>query len=340
MAKTTENKPISAWRAGDNVSGYALLARKERRQDRTGRDYIDLQLADATGRIDGKIWGDSPALNGEFEAHDFVAFQGAVKSYRDRLQINVQRCRRVTDEDRAAGFDEGQLVPTTSHDINDLWRRLKKILEEEVRDPLLNRLARESLAAFGPALREHPAAKSIHHAYRGGLLEHVVSMAELALQVGRHYSEINLDLLLVGVFFHDLGKTIELGKMPQNEYTPAGRLVGHVALGRDLLRERCAEIEGFPEETRLHLEHLVLAHQGRLEFGSPVEPMTAEALVLHMIDDLDAKLAQLRQAAEESEGFQYLRGFGRMVLVAPQGDRQEDGSQEEEGGPAQLPLEA
>ena len=332
------NEAISQWQAGDSISGFALLLKKERRQDRNGRDFIDLRLTDASGSIDAKIWGDSPALDAPFEAHDFVAFKGTVKSYRDRLQLTIQNCRVATEEDEARGFDKSRLIPSTLEDIDDLWRRLKQLLDQEIQDPYLRQLTAETLAMHESALREHPAAKTIHHAYRGGLLEHVVSMAELATHVCQHYPEIRSELVLVGILFHDLGKLVEIGRMPNNEYTTEGRLVGHVVIGRDLLRDRCTAIESFPADLKLHLEHLILSHQGLLEYGSPVEPMTAEAIVLHTIDNLDAKLAQLRQAAREGSGFQFLRGFGRYVYLSPPADDSEPGDEPESDGPEQLEL--
>ena len=203
---------------------------------------------------------------------------------------------------------------------------------------MLRQLTIDTLATHGPALREHPAAKTIHHAYRGGLLEHVVSMAELAKLVCGHYPEVRSELVLLGVLFHDLGKLVEIGKMPKKEYTTPGRLVGHVVIGRDLLLERCAAINDFPSDLRLHLEHLILSHHGLLEFGAPVQPMTAEAIVLHTIDNLDAKLAQLRQASREGSGFQFLRGFGRFIYL-PQPEAGEDGDTEQDADePQQLKL--
>ncbi len=338
MAAKHRNQPIASWQTGDAVSGFALVTRKERRQDRNGNDYLDMELADASGSITAKVWGDSPALEASFEAFEFVAFRGTVRSFRDRLQLNVDDCRSATEADRQHGFDEAQLVPSTPEDIDDLWRRLQS-LYTNLENPALSRLATDALAAHGEALREHPAAKRIHHAYRGGLLEHVVSMAELASLVAGHYAQLDRDLLLVGVLFHDLGKLIELGAMPANDYTPSGRLVGHVVLGRDLLLERCAAIEDFPAELRLKLEHLVLSHQGRFEFGSPVEPMTSEALALHMIDDLDSKLAQLRGAAAAAGAageFQYLRGLGRWMLLAPDEAHDEVETDESEPRAGQL----
>jgi 3'-5' exoribonuclease len=208
-------------------------------------------------------------------------------------------------------------VPSTREDIDELWARLNGIyLGGAVRRPILRRLGEETLAAFEDRLREHPAAKAIHHAYRGGLLEHTVSMAELAVRVCEHYARVDSDLVLLGVLFHDLGKMRELGAMPANDYTLEGRLVGHVVIGRDLLLERCAAIEEFPADLRLRLEHLILSHQGRLEFGSPVQPMTPEAFVLHAIDNLDSKLAQLDQARLSGEKMPWIRALGRYVHLA------------------------
>src|SRR3954471_12914334 len=317
MAKAKKNQPIRSWEAGDNVQGFALLTKKEMRQDKNNRGFLDLELADASGSMIGKVWADSPALQSQFEVHRFVAFRGSVKSYRDQLQVSIDECREATPADREHGFDESLLIPSTREDIAALWTRLESLMAVEVRRPILRRLARETLEIHGQALREHPAAKSMHHAYRGGLLEHVVSMADLALLLAGHYRDLDRDLLLLGVLFHDLGKLRELGAMPANDYTLEGRLIGHVVMGRDLLIERCAAIPGFPDDLRTLLEHMVLSHQGKKEFASPVEPMTPEALALHFIDDLDSKINQLRNSREAATGMQYHRGLGRYVYLPP-----------------------
>jgi 3'-5' exoribonuclease len=317
MPKTLRNVPIRDWEAGDNVQGFALLTKKESRQDRNGKTFLDMELADASGSIVSKVWSDSPALSSPYDTHQFVAFRGSVKNYRDQLQLTVDECRQATDADRHYGFDESKLIPSTREDIDDLWRRLERIYAEDVERPVMRRLAAETLALHGRALREHPAAKAMHHAYRGGLLEHVVSMAELGRLVCGHYRELDRDLVLVGVLFHDLGKLRELGAMPANDYTLEGRLIGHVVIGRDLLIERCAAIPGFPGDLRMLLEHMVLSHQGKKEFASPVEPMTPEALALHFIDDLDSKINQLRNSREAATGMQFHRGLGRYVYLPP-----------------------
>jgi 3'-5' exoribonuclease len=315
MPAPLKNRPIATWNAGDTVQGFAYLKRKEIRQDRSGRDYLDLELADASGSILGRAWSDSSALTNDFAPRGYVKFRGQVQSYREQLQIKVDQCRQATESDRGEGFDESALVPSTKFDLAALERRLRQILAEEVERPVLKRLAEETLAIHGAKLRVHPAAKGIHHAFRGGLLEHVVSMLELALRYADNYVELDRDLLILGVLFHDLGKILELGAMPDNDYTPVGRLVGHVVLGRDLLRERAQAIPGFPADLLLQLEHLVLSHQGRKEFASPVEPMTPEALVLHSIDDIDSKLAVLRGLKETGTGFVWARSLDRFVWL-------------------------
>ncbi|HEX7186468.1 MAG TPA: HD domain-containing protein [Thermoanaerobaculia bacterium] len=320
MPKTLRNTPIRDWESGDTVQGFALLTKKELRQDRNNKSYLDLELADASGSIVAKIWADSPAMNGQFEPHQFIAFKGSVKSYRDQLQLSIDACREAVDSDSDHGFDKAKLIPSTREDIDDLWRRLDRVLSAHVRRPVLRRLAEEALRAHEAELREHPAAKSMHHAYRGGLLEHVVSMAELAVRICEHYRDVDRDLVLLGVLFHDLGKLRELGAMPANDYTLEGRLIGHVVIGRDLLRDRCAAIPGFPDDLRILLEHLVLSHQGRKEYASPVEPMTPEALVLHFVDDLDSKLNQLRASREAAPGISYHRGLARYVYLPPLAD--------------------
>lgn len=315
---TPIERPIAEWQAGDTVSGFALVRRREERRDKGGRTYLDLELADASGAIGGKAWSDSAALAQSFAAGEFVKFRGQVQSYRDQLQVKIDNCRRATDEDRAAGFDEAKLIPATKEDPTALWARLEEILASLGREDSRH-LAARALERHGAGLRIHPAAKSIHHAFRGGLLEHTVSMLGLAARVAEHYPELDRDLLLLGVLFHDLGKIVELGEMPGSDYTTPGRLVGHIVIGRDLVREAAATVEGFPADRLLQLEHLVLAHQGRQEFGSPVEPSTAEALALSAIDDLDSKLAVVRQLRESNRGFVFVRSLERYVWLGENG---------------------
>ena len=303
MAALRRNEPIAAWQEGDAVQGYALLARKEVRQDRGGRSYLDLELADSSGVIVAKAWADSPALAGSFEARRFVALSGVVRRHREQLQLIVEECREATAEDRADGFDEARLVPTTREDLDDLWRRAQILFLQRVERPPLRRLGEETLAAHGAALRLHPAARSMHHAYRGGLLEHVVAMGELAVRLCAQYPELDRDLLLLGVLFHDLGKLQELTATPPSDYTLPGRLVGHVVEGAMFIEQKLRGIEDFPAETRQQLLHLVLSHHGDdPKVESPRKPSTLEALILHFCDEIDSQLAAFLRERDAAGG--------------------------------------
>lgn len=318
MPFVRDNEPIDDWQDGDFAQGFALVSRKEVRQDRNGRAYLDLQLTDATASIVGKVWPDNAAVRGDFVEGDFVAFKGTVKQFRDQLQLSVDHCRKARDpQDRDKGFDPNRLVPTTPYGIEPLWARLEAIYPTQIERPSLRALATVTLERHGEALREHPAAKTIHHAYRGGLLEHTVMMAELALASCAQYPDVDRDAVLIGVLFHDLGKIAEIGPMPANTYTLPGHLVGHVVLGRDMLRACCDAVDGFPAELQLHLEHLVLSHHGRREYGSPVPPSTLEAFVLHFVDDFDSKLNQLIAARRSGTSMQFVRGLDRYVFLDP-----------------------
>ena len=314
------NEPISAWQDSDFAQGYALVVRKETRQDRKGREYVDLELADATASLAAKIWPDSPAIKDSFEEKDFVAFKGTVREYRDQLQLNLDHCRQVRESDRDDGFDEALLIPSAPEGVDSLWQRLSEIFPERIERPVLKKLTEEILRRHGDRLKEHPAAKSIHHAYRGGLLEHVVYMSELTLKICDQYGDVDRDLVLLGVLLHDLGKLEELGAMPNNEYTLVGKLVGHITIGHQMLREACEALdEPLPENLQIHLEHLVLSHHGEREYGSPVVPSTVEAFVLNWIDTLDSRLNQLRNAKRmDGPGMHYLRPLGRNVFFDPE----------------------
>lgn len=314
------NEPIDQWQDGDFAQGFALVTRKEVREDRRGRTYVDLEISDASGSMVAKIWPDSPAMKGKFSDKDFIAFKGQVKSYREQLQLSMEHVRKVQPTDDEEGFDPDLLIPTAKEGIEPLWERLEAIFPGEIARPELRLLAEETLRRYGAGLRLHPAAKSIHHAFRGGLLQHVVYMSELALDVCARYPEVDRDLVLLGILYHDLGKLEELGPMPDNEYTLEGQLLGHIVMGQNMLRECCEALDGAVDERlRMHLDHLILSHHGRREYGSPVEPATPEAWTLHIIDLLDSKLVQLRSARQlEGDGIHYLHRTNMRVFFDPE----------------------
>jgi 3'-5' exoribonuclease len=280
--------------------GFFLCCAKEVRPGRNG-DFITLTLQDNTGRVTARIFEDVDRLKTGFEAGDFVKVQGRGNLYSGRLQFIVEKIRRVNPEqDRAAGFSEEECIPSSPRPLEEMWDELQSLVAG-IGDVMLAELLRRLIAAHEEKLRVWPAAMTIHHAYRGGFLEHVLKMAQVCLDLAKAYGA-NEDLLLAGVLLHDIGKLEELEYDRSTTYSREGRLVGHVAIGAMMVRETARGIPGFPPALLTEIEHLVLSHHGSRDFGSPVEPMTVEAFILSAVDQLDATVHQVRQAIDEDCG--------------------------------------
>jgi 3'-5' exoribonuclease len=227
---------------------------------------------------------------GDFSSGDVVKVRGQVCRYKEFLQLNIEKIRRANPGE----FDLGDYVPRTDRNVDELWAELNRYVES-FSDPWLKALLRGFLddPEIAAALREAPAAKTMHHAWIGGLLEHIVSLLGIADLVAKHYG-VHRDLLLAGVVLHDIGKLQELRWGTSFDYTIEGQLLGHITIGISLIERKIAAIPGFPPGLRMLVEHLVLSHHGKYEFGSPKLPMIPEALLLHYLDDIDAKMQTLR----------------------------------------------
>ena len=284
-------------REGDRVEGVFLCRGKTLATTKAGKPFLTLRIGDATGEIEAKVWEEAEAAGRAVRPGDLVRVAGQVTTYNGRLQVTAQSVRAA----EAGEADPREFLPASSRDPDEMLSELDAALER-IGDPHYRALLHRILGRPGlrDALREAPAAKAMHHAYLGGLLEHTLSLFRLCEAAASHYPEVDRDLLLTGVLLHDLGKVDELSARGGFEYTDAGRLLGHIALGLHRLWEARAGLPDFPEEKALLLEHLLLAHHGREEFGSPVKPMTVEALLLHMLDDLDAKVQAFRGCLEEA----------------------------------------
>ncbi len=282
--------------------GFYLCTYKEMRQGRKGDVFLALTLQDKTGLVAGRIFNDVERLRDEFDRGDFVKVQGRTEAHNGRLQLSIERIRRVNpDQDRAQGFREEECVFSSARSIDEMWAELIELVAH-VQEPFVRELLQRIINANEEKLRIWPAAQIVHHAYRSGFLEHVLSVARSALMLGSAYGA-DKDLLTAGALLHDIGKLEELEYDGVTAYTREGNLVGHITLGVITVRTAMLQIQGFPDALRTHIEHLVVSHHGRKEFGSPVEPMTIEAIILATADDLDAKLSQVRTAlAEEGEG--------------------------------------
>jgi 3'-5' exoribonuclease len=271
------------------VTGFFAAGSKQVRSRRDGTHYFAIMLGDRTGQIEARMWETAEA--GEFDAGDVVKVRGQICRYNEKLQINIDKIRRATPDE----FELGDFVPHSARDLTEMWTELEGWVASFT-DPHLKALLEAFLCdgEIASALRQAPAAKGLHHAWIGGLLEHVLSLMGLSDLAARHYPEINRDLLLTGVVLHDIGKLRELRWGTSFDYTMEGQLLGHITIGIGMIEEKIARIPDFPDSLRLLVEHLVLSHHGKYEFGSPKLPMTPEAILLHYLDDLDAKMQTVR----------------------------------------------
>lgn len=282
--------------------GYFLCTSKELRPIRNG-ELLLFTLQDSSAQIQAKLLDDVDRFKEEFDAGEFVRVEGKTTIFQGQLQLAVTRIRRVNPpQDRLQGFREEDCVLSAPRSLDEMWKELTEHVAS-VDDPHIRVLLNRVLADHEAQLREWPAAQQIHHAYRGGLLEHIVKMADIGRYLARAY-DANEDLVLAGVILHDIGKLQELEYETATQYSLEGNLLGHITLGVMLVRDAAKEISGFPAELLMELEHLILSHHGSREFGSPVEPMTIEAFILATCDDLDAKLHQINRhiAEDDSDG--------------------------------------
>ncbi|HEX5235320.1 MAG TPA: HD domain-containing protein [Silvibacterium sp.] len=270
------------------ITAFFCVAGKQPRSKKDGSIYFALTLADRSGQIEARMWETAEA--GEFVAGDIVKLRGQVCRYQEKLQVNVERIRRAEPDE----FELGDFVPRTERDIDELWAELNGWVES-FSDPHLKALLRSFLddAEIAAALREAPAAKSMHHAWIGGLLEHVVSLLGICDLAAKHY-KIHRDLLLTGAVLHDIGKLQELRWGTSFDYTLEGQLLGHITIGVGMIERKMDGLPDFPPALRVLVSHLVLSHHGRYEFGSPKLPMIPEAVLLHYLDDMDAKMQTMR----------------------------------------------
>lgn len=279
------------------VDQVFLLGNIEVRQKKNGEPFLNLELVDRSGRMQAKVWDNAELVQRKIRTGDYVRVRGQVKIYNKRLDMTVTNIVAVDEK----AVDRTAFVPRTKKDPAQLAAAWKEIVAG-VKNDWLRRLLRTFIEdeAWFARFCESPAAVRLHHACIGGLLEHVVTLARAALAIAPLYPQLDKDLLVAGIFLHDVGKVRELSSDRTFAYTDEGRLVGHISIGSQMLEEVVAGIEGFPEELRLRLQHMILSHHGLLEYGSPVKPMTMEAVALHHLDNLDAKIYAFTKALEES----------------------------------------
>jgi 3'-5' exoribonuclease len=302
-----ENKVIT--------STFVVIA-KQVKPKKTGGPYLALTLGDRSGHIEAKMWDNVEDVLDAFEHDDFVKVKGLLNKYKNRFQLTIHKLRRLADSE----IEFADYLPKTTKDVGELWQTLTNYVAS-FQNPHLKALLNTFMADpdIAEAYRNAPAAKSLHHAYIGGLLDHVVSLFHSCDLLCRNYPQVDRDLLLTGAFLHDIGKIYELTYNRSFSYTTRGQLLGHMIIELEMLQAKLAQLPNFPDELKTLIEHLIISHHGQYEFGSPKLPMFPEAVMLHYLDDLDSKMEAMRAHFErgaDSNGAwtSYNSSLGRPLL--------------------------
>lgn len=272
---------------GDKIASSFLVAEKSMAFSQKGSAYLNVRLKDKTGETDGKIWDNAVELDRVFKKGDIIFIEGRVQNYRNTLQISIITVKPCAPEE----VDPSDYLPVSKTDTMAMFQDMLTYLDALSSEPLkalLNSFFRDEKTA--DLFRRAPAAKGFHHIYLGGLLEHTLSVVRLLDRAADHYPQLNRDLLIAGGMLHDIGKIYEFSYDGLIAYSDEGRMIGHLVMGVEMIDKKIVAIPDFPRQLALELRHIILSHHGEFEFGSPKRPKTMEALVIHFMDDLDAKL--------------------------------------------------
>ena len=304
-------KFINELREGEKISGIYLCKHKQAAVTKNGKPYENLILQDKTGTIDGKIWDPNSLGIDEFDPLDYIDVVGDVTSFQGSLQVSIKRARKAGEGE----YDPGNYLPVSDKNVDTMYQELLGCAAQ-VKNPYLHRLLMsffEEDEEFVRAFKGNSAAKTVHHGFIGGLLEHTLSVTKLCQYYCKTYPILNQDLLLTSAMLHDIGKTKELSPFPKNDYTDDGQLLGHIMIGAEMVHDKAREIPGFPEKLESEVKHCILAHHGELEYGSPKKPALAEAVALNLADNTDAKMETLTEifngAGEQKDWLGYNRFF-------------------------------
>jgi len=298
------------------ITSSFVVAVKQIKPKKTGEPYLALTLGDRSGQLEAKMWDNVEDVLEGFEQDDFVKVKGLINKYKQRFQLTIHKLRKLGESE----IEFADYLPKTTKDIEELWQTLTHFVAS-FQNAHLKALIQAFMAdpQIASAYRNAPAAKTLHHAYIGGLLDHVVSLFRSCDLICKNYPQINRDLLLAGAFLHDIGKIHELTYNRSFSYTTKGQLLGHMIIELEMLQAKLANLPGFPDELKTMVEHLIISHHGEYEFGSPKLPMFPEALVLHYLDDLDSKIEAMRAQFEREAGLDgpwtsYNPSLGRPLL--------------------------
>lgn len=303
-------KYIKDLKEGDRIFDIYLCKHKQSAVTKNGKAYENVILQDKTGTIDAKVWEPNNPGIGEYDALDYIEVYGDVSSFAGALQVSVKRIR-VCREDE---YNPADYLPISSKNIDEMYNELLGIIKS-IQNVHYRKLLEEFFVKdenFAKAFRNSSAAKTVHHGFVGGLLEHTLSVTKLCDYYCTAYPILKRDLLLTAAMCHDIGKTLEISAFPENDYTDDGQLLGHIVMGSQMVAERAARIEGFPHGLLTQVQHCILAHHGKYEYGSPKIPAIIEALALNYADDTDAKMETFKEILENNSDNQGWLGYNRL----------------------------
>ena len=312
---------IQDLRESDFIKNEIYLCKsKQILTGKSGKNYASLILQDKTGTIDGKIWDFSGEIE-QYDSMDFVHIDARVTSFQDALQLNISRIYKA----REGEYYSEDYFPVTTKDVETMYKEIKGYIGG-MKEPNLKTLAEDFFvnnAAFVKSFKSHSAAKSVHHSFVGGLMEHTLSVVKLCDYYTTSYPILNKDLLITAALFHDIGKMNELSSFPENDYTDDGQLLGHIFIGANIVSNHISTMPKFPQKLTNELIHCILSHHGELEYGSPKKPATAEAMALHFADNTDAKMQTLTEMLisgdQKAEWLGYQRLFESNIMRSTKG---------------------
>ncbi|MDD3278986.1 MAG: HD domain-containing protein [Lachnospiraceae bacterium] len=303
-------KYINEIREGNRMNGVYLCKHRQSAVTKNGKSYENVILQDKTGTMDAKIWEPNSVGIEDFDTLDYVDIVGDVTSFAGSLQVSIKRARKVKEGE----YNPADYLPASKFDIEEMYAELMQYAAS-VKDPYLSQLLKYYYvndAEFINRFKNNSAAKTVHHGFIGGLLQHTLCVVRLCDYYVKAYPILNRDLLITAAIFHDIGKTKELSAFPQNDYTDDGQLLGHIMIGAEMIHDAVRTIPGFPEKQENELKHCILAHHGELEYGSPKKPALAEALALNMADNTDAKLETLTEVFDNAGDSTEWLGYNRL----------------------------
>ena len=296
---------------GETIRNVYLCKGKRSAETRNGKPYDNLILQDKTGTLDGKVWDPNSQGIAEYDEKDFIEVFGDVTSYNGSLQMNIRQIRKAEEGE----YNPADYMPTSEKSVDGMYEELMRY-GKQVKNPYLQQVIRYYFVndeQFIKSFKAHSAAKSVHHGFAGGLLEHTLSVVKFCEYMAGAYPILNKDLLFTAAICHDIGKTKELSLFPQNDYTNDGQLLGHIMIGAEMVHDAAQKIDGFPQELENQLKHCILAHHGELEYGSPKKPALLEAMALNFADNADAKMETMIEVLRGAGDNQGWLGYNRLL---------------------------